>query len=564
MPDTAALASAFTATNAPDQTAQAQERADEHLHAARAAMAKLEEQPPQTQPTDPSDGWGSFAMAIAALGGALTHAPLTTGLNAMAGVMQATRANDQERAQQMYQRWKLSHDAIGKTVDLELKSYEAALKETDPRRRLSALQADAAAFKNRAILQHLNAGDLTGAESLIRGYKKAAAKGESSGQSFQMSHQTQSSMIDKLNSDDPGTLADGIDMYAAQMDKAQQGKGSTASSRLEVLTTGTRLRSIAQRLRSGDPAQMEAAAAEAKQLTGMGSGVLKAAKPDEAKSSDWKMATDPSNQTQYVYRTNKDGTVEAKTLDGQPYQPKGAAHLGSAPGKSGLSGEALDKAARVYHDTRQLPPGFGGQADREAIQNREAELYPHDTSGPERAASYKANSTALTLITKQKNAAEAYERAALQEFDLAVSKLPKTAEPLNSQILTQWARTGAKQFGDVQVSEFQAALISALDEYAKVLSGSTGSAAGSTDAARQQALSIIPPGATSAQIPAIVSILKQGMEFKIRSYDTQIDLLKKELRGGDESHPDSLPEGTVVTQNGVKYRKSGGQWMPVQ
>ena len=112
-----------------------------------------------------------------------------------------------------------------------------------------------------------------------------------------------------------------------------------------------------------------------------------------------------------------------------------------------------------------------------------------------------------------------------------MSLIPKTPEPLNSQLFTEWGRQGSAALGGVDVPKYQAALISALDEYAKVLTGATG-AAGSTDTARNQALALIPPGATSDQIPAIVEVLKQGMRFKVDEYDTQLADIRKRIGGG--------------------------------
>ena len=308
----------------------------------------------------------------------------------------------------------------------------------------------------------------------------------------------------------------------------------------------------------------------------MGVADAEQAVTDAAKSGDreaYSDAIDKLNEARQELAT--------RVEEGQARLPKGVtvAELrkpipgGSVP-KSGLSGAALDKASEYYHTTHILPPGFGAQADKDAIQNREAELYPDggkDTA--ERVASFKSNSAALTMLTKQKESAEAYERSAGQELDLAVSLIPKTPEPLNMQILTDWARTGATQFGDVQVPQFQAALISGLTEYAKVLSGATGSVAASTDAARNEALSLIPRGATSDQIPGIVEVIKKGMGFKLSSYDKQVQKIRAELGGaaqpaaaeqpsstpakitGDEDY-EKLPSGTVfVGPDGVTRKK---------
>jgi hypothetical protein len=220
--------------------------------------------------------------------------------------------------------------------------------------------------------------------------------------------------------------------------------------------------------------------------------------------------------------------------------------------KSGYTQAALDKAARYFHDTHILPPGFGAQADKEAVMNREAELFPDKgEDAAEHVASYKSNTAALTMLTKQRDSAEAYERSTKKELDLAVSLIPSTPVPIDMQLLNRWARSGATEFGDVEVPKFTAALISALSEYSKVLSGGTGSVAASTDAARNEALSLIPPGATSDQIPELVGVLKQGMDFKLDSYSAEIQKIKQQLRGQEPDAAEKSAGGAGQAASGA-------------
>ena len=252
----------------------------------------------------------------------------------------------------------------------------------------------------------------------------------------------------------------------------------------------------------------------------------------------WQPMLDPANTdargnpTPYFYNNR---TMQARTPGGQPYAPGGAQKMGSGANTqpNPLTPDAADLAARTYLSTGQVPGGFGGTAMRSQILNRAGDIAKEDghtvSDYLEGRATYKADSSSLTAVTKQKNAAQGYERGASKEFDLAVSLLPKTPEPLNSQLLTRWVRSGATQFGDIQVPQYQAALVSALNEYAKVISGATG-AAGATEGAREEALKLIPAGATSEQVPAIVDTLKKGMQLKINGYDDQISQIRGQIR----------------------------------
>ena len=202
---------------------------------------------------------------------------------------------------------------------------------------------------------------------------------------------------------------------------------------------------------------------------------------------------------------------------------------------------ALKWAADYFRKSGQMPFGMGGTADREAVMHQVAveDQASGGTAGQtvENIASTKADTHSLQRIQQQRDAISGYEKGASSEFDLAESLIPKTPEPLNSQALTAWARSGAKQFGDIPNAKFYTALTSALDEYAKVLSGGTGSAAASTDSARTQALAIIPPGATTGQIKGIIDIIKQSMDLKRSGYEDQIKDIQGRISGPGSQQP---------------------------
>jgi hypothetical protein len=211
--------------------------------------------------------------------------------------------------------------------------------------------------------------------------------------------------------------------------------------------------------------------------------------------------------------------------------------------------DALKWAADYFRKMGQMPFGIGGTADREAVMKQLAkeDKASGATAGQtvEQIATTKADIHSLSRITQQRDSIAGYEKGADREFTLAQSLIPKTPEPLNMQLLTNWVRTGEKQFGNVPNAQFYVALVSALDEYAKVLSGGTGSAAASTDSARAQALSIIPPGSTTAQIKGDIDIVKKGMALKKTGYDDQITEIRGRI-GKGPLPPDAVP---VITDD---------------
>lgn len=465
-------------------------------------MDEFHKAAPQPKPSDPAEAWGSMAMAVAALGGLLTHTPLTTAFNAMGGVLNAYKQNDQAKAQQEFEHWRVAHEAAGKLADMEMKAYGEILKSTDPHRQLAALQAQAAAFKNQAILDATNRGDHEEAMRLITGHANAV------------------------------------------------------------------------------------------------SGMQKI-----------EMLQDPKNDNQlYLMRSSKDGTVTFTTPDGTPYTPGGATKVGT----SAKEGSSSAIQSHVEDDLKKLHPDWSpGQVSQEAKQQIAAGTTQATTQArlraqaeeppftPEQAhtlamaslvtgqqmvssrlgagalrqvlaeeanivqgsghtvqeylsgqAQFKADAASLRALTIRTDALDAAAKATRDEFTkVVIPAIPKTPEPLDMQLLTRWARRGETQFGDTHVPVFMATLISGLDEYAKVLAGATG-AAGSTDASRAQAMSIIPEGATTAQIVDIINkAIVPTIEIKIQDYQGQKDAITARMAnagpaGGGGAKPAS--PGTVT------------------
>ena len=207
--------------------------------------------------------------------------------------------------------------------------------------------------------------------------------------------------------------------------------------------------------------------------------------------------------------------------------------------KNPLSPEAVKWGADNYRATGVFPITARSQAAQAAILNlisqEDAAAGKTGTQSAGEIAANKsnlvANERSLAFITKQKNAAEAYERGARAELQLARDNIPQMAEPLDMQVFIQWVRTGETKFGGTKVPKFMTYLISGLDEYAKVLSGNIGSG-GSTDTNRAQALSLIPAGATTDQIDSIIDAMDQGMDKKINGYNTQIAAINRQIKGG--------------------------------
>ena len=561
-PDTSILSGATNGLPIASQLAR--DRAD--IDAATPRMPVLSKPPSQQAQTDPFAAFGQPAMFIAALGSLFTRRPFVNAIQAMGGVLQSTQKLDADMAKHQYDVWKTETENALKMQKFQQDAYNAAIRklDVDAKAGKAELETNILQFKDEVLQQAYAHGGVNEVKSLLFARQKQAAAVTSSQPQTQQYLSGKISIAEGLGSDDPTKQAAALDLLRKEMRADASGKGSTVTTRQQTDLNDIRLDAAKQDILSGDPVRVERGQRLAESILQLGPGSLKT--PVSGSSSDQLNKVAAQIQSEHPEMSPGQVILEAKK------------RLHETSDASMLSGDALDRAARYYNQTRELPPGNRSRADNDAIQNRAAELAREsgqDTSTDvSRQADIKASRTSLNFITKQSDAAKAYEASARKELDLAVSLLPKTAEPLDNQLLTRWARTGATQFGDVNVPKYQAALISGLDEYAKILSGATG-AGGSTDASRAQAASLIPAGATSDQVRAIVDVLKQGMQFKVDGYEEQKNQIRARMNGtgataptGGQSQgasdPHALPDGTVVQQNGVSYRKQGDQWVPVQ
>lgn len=181
----------------------AQTEASAELVALRKSLDKISETPPKPQQTSPFEGWGIAAMALAALGGALTHTPLTTALQSMAGVMNGLQQGDQQATKNAMERWKAANDAVLKTSELRAKMYETAMRQYKdaPQQATAELQANAAALNDQAMMQALNKGDVQTAMAIASGGYAAAVRMKQETFKFQQyvqDRQTAQSLITDL------------------------------------------------------------------------------------------------------------------------------------------------------------------------------------------------------------------------------------------------------------------------------------------------------------------------------------------------------------------------------
>jgi len=147
---------------------------------------------------------------------------------------------------------------------------------------------------------------------------------------------------------------------------------------------------------------------------------------------------------------------------------------------------------------------------------------------------YKANSTAMGKLITQKATVSAFENKARAQVDIILNGYidPRTGEKVPS-LNTSVSRTdyplvnglyvkGKILAGDTNAQLLSNALITFTTEYAKIMSGSTGSAAASTDAARREASSLISTALTQGTLEKTLGLLQKEMDTTIQGYNDQI------------------------------------------
>ena len=216
--------------------------------------------------------------------------------------------------------------------------------------------------------------------------------------------------------------------------------------------------------------------------------------------------------------------VQAKKQIGQADdRPSGFAG-GGMGGPGGLDPDGIDYAATEYRVTGKMPPlGMGNGSARTAIINTAARqvktLGQSAAAAIQKQAAYKADGDALKRMTTMSSAAEAFENKALAQADIVdglSQKVSRTNYPIiNDGLLALKARV----VGDANTQLLYNALTTFTSEYAKIMEGSTGSAAGSTDSARAAAARLISAGLSKGTLSQTLDLMRREMRLTITGYD---------------------------------------------
>lgn len=264
----------------------------------------------------------------------------------------------------------------------------------------------------------------------------------------------------------------------------------------------------------------------------------------------WK-AGNPGKEVPAAVRTKL--RVQAKKEIGQADDRPPAA--GGVGGASGLDPDGIDYAATEYRVTGKMPPlGMGNGAARSAIINTAAKqaktLGQSAAAAIQRQSAYKGDADALKKMTVMSAAAESFENKALAQADIVndlSNKVGRSNYPIiNDGLLTFKARV----VGDADTQLLYNALTTFTTEYAKIMEGSSGSAAGSTDSARAAAARLISAGLSKGTLAQTIDLMKREMRLTIQGYDATKAHITERMGGKVPDVPDTSRGRVYYDANG--------------
>lgn len=205
-----------------------------------------------------------------------------------------------------------------------------------------------------------------------------------------------------------------------------------------------------------------------------------------------------------------------------------------------MSPDTIDLMAGVYLKDRTLPPmnGKQGTANKTAILNRATQLAKSlGVTAEDLVAGslgIKAAGAALTKATQMRSQIEGAENTVLSNANLALSLAPKGGSQTNVPVMNRWIQAGRKQVaGDPDVAAFDQALGTVADEYAKVMTTSSGSGGGATsDSARAEAYRRFNSAMTQDQLKSVLGVMEKEMSNRTDSLRAVEDGLKVQIRSG--------------------------------
>ncbi len=239
----------------------------------------------------------------------------------------------------------------------------------------------------------------------------------------------------------------------------------------------------------------------------------------------------------------------APTAGGPPSVIRGAPKPEDAvPQLSQAAIEGLAQQVASGGDVPALGMGKAAAGLKAQIYNRAAEI--NQANGNDGAAMVNikagrvANAAALRDLTKRNSLITAAKNTAQSNGDLVVQAAATGAAGSGMPMINAWQQAYRNNIqGSPDVAKFGLAINTFANEYAKVVSGATGSA-GVAEGARQEMLKHLSTASTPQQVSAIIDQAKKEMASSTNAMAGQITNTQSALRNGARTNaPTTQPSG---------------------
>jgi hypothetical protein len=244
--------------------------------------------------------------------------------------------------------------------------------------------------------------------------------------------------------------------------------------------------------------------------------------------------------------------------------------LGAQDARKGLfTPDAIDYIAHSWMQTGQMPPmGLGGYETRSAIFNRVAEIAKQTATTPEQIAekqsAFKALSAELKNLDTRKGQVLSFANTAESNLKI-VEELSGTVDRTGIPVVNRWLLAGKKSLaGDPDVAKLNAAVTTAINEYAKVTSSATGGGV-TSDQARKEIQDILELAQTPEQVQSVVDILKREMNNRREGFAKEEQVIRAGLQqpatggqGGGQGTSDTGTKPPLSQEEAMKAGKALG------
>ena len=200
-----------------------------------------------------------------------------------------------------------------------------------------------------------------------------------------------------------------------------------------------------------------------------------------------------------------------------------------------LSKDAIDDQANRFLTDGTLPSlgmGKDAVANRNAIINRASVLAREQGVPNDRVSQLanKANTSALTQLTKQETMVGAFEKNFVKNVDI-VDRLSKKTDNTGVPLLQKWINVGKKaSSGDPDLAALAVAIKAVQNEYGKIVSGSMGNTAVAVSEIKRME-ELLNAAQTPQDVQAVLNTMRQETQNRMLGFKEQKAELTGAMRG---------------------------------